>query len=81
MINKFGSGAVDTQALFEGLGDQMRVWMSHADKLSKPPANFDIIGHTDLHLRPLLFTTQNLFTVYNFIQKLPTLPMVLLRFR
>ncbi|EAU83257.2 GMP synthase [Coprinopsis cinerea okayama7 len=44
-INKIGSGnGVD--ALFEGLGDEMQVWMSHGDQLSKPPANFHVIGHT-----------------------------------
>ncbi|KAF8181509.1 GMP synthase [Pholiota molesta] len=43
-INKSGSGAVD--ALFKGFGDEMRVWMSHGDQLSKPPPNFHVIGHT-----------------------------------
>ncbi|KAF8910438.1 GMP synthase [Gymnopilus junonius] len=41
---KFGNGSVD--ALFQGLGDEMRVWMSHGDQLSKPPPDFRVIGHT-----------------------------------
>ncbi|KAG6877498.1 GMP synthase (glutamine-hydrolyzing) [Termitomyces sp. T159_Od127] len=33
-------------ALFQGLGDEMQVWMSHGDQLSRPPPNFHVIGHT-----------------------------------
>ncbi|KAJ2917562.1 hypothetical protein MD484_g2870, partial [Candolleomyces efflorescens] len=44
-INAFGNGQVD--ALFEGLGDEMQVWMSHGDQLSKPPSDFHVVGHTD----------------------------------
>ncbi|KAH6913535.1 GMP synthase [Coprinopsis sp. MPI-PUGE-AT-0042] len=44
-INKFGGSNVD--ALFEGLGDALQVWMSHGDQLSKPPSNFHVIGHTN----------------------------------
>ncbi|KDR68530.1 hypothetical protein GALMADRAFT_231186 [Galerina marginata CBS 339.88] len=45
IIKKFGNGSVD--ALFQGLGDEMRVWMSHGDQLSKPPPDFHVIGHTN----------------------------------
>ncbi|KAH7091799.1 GMP synthase [Auriculariales sp. MPI-PUGE-AT-0066] len=47
-INRFsdaGSGA-HVDALFEGLGDELEVWMSHGDALSKPPSSFHVIGHT-----------------------------------
>lgn len=33
-------------ALFEGLGDELEVWMSHGDQLSGIPADFHVIGHT-----------------------------------
>ncbi|KAG6832743.1 GMP synthase (glutamine-hydrolyzing) [Tephrocybe sp. NHM501043] len=33
-------------ALFEGMGDEMQVWMSHGDQLSTPPPNFHVIGYT-----------------------------------
>ena len=38
------SGHVDR--LFEGLEDDMKVWMSHGDKLSKLPEGFHIIATT-----------------------------------
>ncbi|OCH84922.1 GMP synthase [Obba rivulosa] len=43
-VSKSGSGSVD--ALFEGLGDEMQVWMSHGDQLSGMPPDFHIIGRT-----------------------------------
>ena len=96
MINKFGSGAVD--ALFEGLGDQMRVSQRNYFLLDENPDFFVIdfmnrfgclmpinyqshlqismsLDIPNLHLTPRLLTTQNLFTAYNFIQKLHTPPM------
>ncbi|KAH9003126.1 GMP synthase [Lactarius hatsudake] len=46
-ISKFGTGgSASVDALFEGLGDEMEVWMSHGDQLSAPPPEFRIIGHT-----------------------------------
>jgi len=45
-VNKFGSERSSVDALFEGLGDEMEVWMSHGDQLSAPPPDFHIIGHT-----------------------------------
>lgn len=39
-----GNSSVD--ALFEGLGEEMQVWMSHGDQLSGLPPDFHIIGHT-----------------------------------
>ncbi|KAI9439840.1 GMP synthase [Lactarius indigo] len=46
-ISKFGTGGSSSvDALFEGLGDEMEVWMSHGDQLSAPPPEFHIIGHT-----------------------------------
>ncbi|KAI0303657.1 GMP synthase [Multifurca ochricompacta] len=45
-INKFGTDHSSADALFEGLGDEMEVWMSHGDQLSSPPPDFHMIGHT-----------------------------------
>ncbi|KAF8271155.1 GMP synthase [Lactarius quietus] len=46
-INKFGTGdSSSVDDLFEGLGDEMEVWMSHGDQLSEPPPGFHVIGHT-----------------------------------
>ncbi|KAF8055537.1 hypothetical protein FPV67DRAFT_1567520 [Lyophyllum atratum] len=39
-------GNVSADALFQGLGDEMQVWMSHGDQLSALPPNFHIIGYT-----------------------------------
>ncbi|KAI5296797.1 GMP synthase (glutamine-hydrolyzing), partial [Ascosphaera atra] len=36
-----------TDALFAGLGSELEVWMSHGDKLSELPADFQIIAATD----------------------------------
>ncbi|TRM64820.1 hypothetical protein BD626DRAFT_454847 [Schizophyllum amplum] len=45
-IKKIGTNsAVDT--LFEGLGDDLQVWMSHGDQLSAPPPDFHVIGETN----------------------------------
>ncbi|PKI83811.1 GMP synthase (glutamine-hydrolyzing) [Malassezia vespertilionis] len=33
-------------ALFAGLGEDLTVWMSHGDQLSKMPDNFDVIART-----------------------------------
>ncbi|KAK0205112.1 GMP synthase [Desarmillaria ectypa] len=33
-------------ALFEGLGDEMQIWMSHGDQLTEMPPDFHVIGHT-----------------------------------
>ncbi|KAG6827913.1 GMP synthase (glutamine-hydrolyzing) [Tricholoma furcatifolium] len=43
-IKKFDNSSVD--ALFQDLGDEMQVWMSHGDQLSKPPPDFHVIGYT-----------------------------------
>jgi len=40
------NGNSSTDALFEGLGDNMQVWMSHGDQLSTIPPNFHSIGAT-----------------------------------
>lgn len=45
-ISMIGSGDEPADALFEGLGDEMQVWMSHGDQLSEMPENFHIIGKT-----------------------------------
>ncbi|KAF8651889.1 hypothetical protein AX16_004623 [Volvariella volvacea WC 439] len=44
-ISKFGENST-VDALFEGLGDEMQVWMSHGDQLSAPPPDFHVIGRT-----------------------------------
>ncbi|KIK21497.1 hypothetical protein PISMIDRAFT_29871 [Pisolithus microcarpus 441] len=47
-INRFGNGDGNStvDALFEDLGDEMQVWMSHGDQLQKLPPDFHVIGHT-----------------------------------
>ncbi|KAH7920895.1 GMP synthase [Leucogyrophana mollusca] len=46
-ISRFGEGASSSvDALFEGLGDEMQVWMSHGDQLSEMAPNFHVIGRT-----------------------------------
>ncbi|KAH7907683.1 hypothetical protein BJ138DRAFT_1159512 [Hygrophoropsis aurantiaca] len=46
-ISRFGQGAsASVDALFEGLGDEMQVWMSHGDQLSEMAPNFHVIGRT-----------------------------------
>jgi GMP synthase (glutamine-hydrolysing) len=37
---------VENNPLFKGLGNTLDVWMSHGDKVTEVPANFDIIGET-----------------------------------
>lgn len=44
-ISKIG-GVGGADKLFEGLGEEMQVWMSHGDQLSSIPPNFHIIGRT-----------------------------------
>ncbi|KAL1753966.1 hypothetical protein FB107DRAFT_291967 [Schizophyllum commune] len=44
-IQKLGSNSA-ADALFEGLGDSLEVWMSHGDQLSELPPNFHVIGAT-----------------------------------
>ncbi|KAI5288019.1 GMP synthase (glutamine-hydrolyzing) [Ascosphaera aggregata] len=36
----------DIDALFAGLGDEIEVWMSHGDKLSELPTDFEVIAST-----------------------------------
>ncbi|KAJ6526016.1 GMP synthase [Mycena capillaripes] len=45
-MTKIGGENASVDALFEGLGDEMQVWMSHGDQLSAPPADFHVIGYT-----------------------------------
>ncbi|KAK6981555.1 hypothetical protein R3P38DRAFT_415957 [Favolaschia claudopus] len=45
-IGKIGGENASVDALFEGLGDEMPVWMSHGDQLSSPPPDFHVIGYT-----------------------------------
>jgi len=49
-VKKLGSSqAQDSKvdALFETLGDDMQVWMSHGDQLSAIPPEFHVVGTTD----------------------------------
>ncbi|KAK7472575.1 GMP synthase (glutamine-hydrolyzing) [Stygiomarasmius scandens] len=46
-ISKIHEGDSPVDALFQGLGDEMQVWMSHGDQLSEMPPDFHIIGRTD----------------------------------
>ncbi|KAF8630223.1 hypothetical protein AX15_003048 [Amanita polypyramis BW_CC] len=45
-MTKIGEEDAATDALFEGLGDEMQVWMSHGDQLSRLPQDFRVIGRT-----------------------------------
>ncbi|KAF9459952.1 GMP synthase [Collybia nuda] len=45
-IKKVENSSTSVDALFEGLGDEMQVWMSHGDQLSEIPPNFHVIGNT-----------------------------------
>ncbi|KAH8101021.1 GMP synthase [Cristinia sonorae] len=45
-VQKLGSSH-SADALFESLGDEMQVWMSHGDQLSKIPSDFHTIGYTE----------------------------------
>lgn len=47
-ISRFGNGNDNStvDALFDGLGDEMQVWMSHGDQLQSLPPEFHVIGHT-----------------------------------
>ncbi|KAJ7716964.1 hypothetical protein DFH07DRAFT_861744 [Mycena maculata] len=45
-MSKIGGDNASVDALFEGLGDEMQVWMSHGDQLSAPPPDFRVIGYT-----------------------------------
>ncbi|KAF5374508.1 hypothetical protein D9615_009092 [Tricholomella constricta] len=45
-VKKSDGGGASVDALFEGLGDEMQVWMSHGDQLSALPPDFHIIGYT-----------------------------------
>ncbi|KAF5362790.1 hypothetical protein D9757_011014 [Collybiopsis confluens] len=45
-INKIHEGDSPVDALFQDLGEEMQVWMSHGDQLSEMPPDFHIIAHT-----------------------------------
>ncbi|KAJ3869852.1 GMP synthase [Lentinula novae-zelandiae] len=45
-INKIHEGDSPVDALFQGLGEEMQVWMSHGDQLCEIPPDFHIIAHT-----------------------------------
>ena len=45
-VQRDGRKGTYCSRLFEGLGDQMEVWMSHGDKLSHVPPSFSIIATT-----------------------------------
>ncbi|KAF4596114.1 GMP synthase (glutamine-hydrolyzing) [Pleurotus pulmonarius] len=45
-ISKVGDSGSSVDALFDGLGEEMQVWMSHGDQLSELPPDFHVIGRT-----------------------------------
>ncbi|KAJ8518671.1 hypothetical protein ONZ45_g4281 [Pleurotus djamor] len=45
-ISKIGDSGSSVDALFDGLGEEMQVWMSHGDQLSEIPPEFHVIGRT-----------------------------------
>ncbi|KDQ53173.1 hypothetical protein JAAARDRAFT_39542 [Jaapia argillacea MUCL 33604] len=47
-VSKIGTEGQNSSvdALFQGLGDEMEVWMSHGDQLSAIPPDFHVIGRT-----------------------------------
>ena len=47
-----------------------RVWMSHADQVSKLPKNFKVIASSNNSKFAIIENKKKIFMVYNFIQKL-----------
>ncbi|KAJ7198313.1 hypothetical protein GGX14DRAFT_470151 [Mycena pura] len=45
-MSKVGGDNASVDVLFDGLGNEMQVWMSHGDQLSTPPPDFHVIGYT-----------------------------------
>ncbi|EIW57677.1 GMP synthase [Trametes versicolor FP-101664 SS1] len=45
-ISKIGGESTGADALFQDLGEELQVWMSHGDQLSELPPDFHIIGRT-----------------------------------
>ncbi|OJT02473.1 GMP synthase [glutamine-hydrolyzing] [Trametes pubescens] len=45
-ISKIGGESKGADALFQDLGEELQVWMSHGDQLSELPPDFHIIGRT-----------------------------------
>ncbi|KAI0649010.1 GMP synthase [Trametes meyenii] len=45
-ISKIGGESKGADALFDNLGDELQVWMSHGDQLSELPPDFHVIGRT-----------------------------------
>ncbi|KAI0671840.1 GMP synthase [Trametes maxima] len=45
-ISKIGGESKGADALFDSLGDELQVWMSHGDQLSELPPDFHVIGCT-----------------------------------
>ncbi|KAJ8693193.1 GMP synthase (glutamine-hydrolyzing) [Pleurotus ostreatus] len=68
-ISKVGDSGSSVDALFDGLGEEMQVWMSHGDQLSELPPTSMLLEE----LRQLLMlpsrTTLNRSTGYSSIQK------------
>ncbi|KAI0707262.1 GMP synthase [Earliella scabrosa] len=46
-ISKVGGDNSGVDALFDGLGEELQVWMSHGDQLSELPPDFHVIGRTN----------------------------------
>ncbi|KAG8213481.1 hypothetical protein J3R82DRAFT_12019, partial [Butyriboletus roseoflavus] len=59
-ISQSGQGSVD--ALFENLGSEMQVWMSHGDQLQDPPNDFHVIGRT--HTAPFAAIAHDTKPIY-----------------
>lgn len=49
--------------LFKNISDQTKVWMSHADHLTKMPTNFIQIAHSDASVAAIENTNQNIFGI------------------
>ncbi|HVN72341.1 MAG TPA: glutamine-hydrolyzing GMP synthase [Desulfomonilia bacterium] len=49
VAREYGPATIDVDSphgLFEGLGGNLNVWMSHGDHVSTPPEGFSILAHT-----------------------------------
>ncbi|KAF8738472.1 hypothetical protein AX14_011460 [Amanita brunnescens Koide BX004] len=46
-LTRIGGENTAADVLFQSLGDETQVWMSHGDQLSRPPMDFHVIGRTD----------------------------------
>lgn len=52
---------INSSLLFEGLPQQMEVWMSHGDQVQKPPPRFSVTATTDTTIAAIESTERRLY--------------------